>query len=191
MKMYTVDESLKSIECQIEYYKKLSLKITDENGLLLAYKIMSSNPNTYDYLNEFEDNDNLITSLRVTQILNALDLIELNNEDVIDGDEISFLKEAVIKYTQLLYYKNSILNFKREYNDERYFEISVLVGHLHDIEELTPINSNKYYIRPVYFEVFYKDEEEKILIKIMAETYSYYCAVLSDEELVKFVENTH
>lgn len=114
MKRYTVDESLKSIECQIEYYKKLSLKITDENGLLLAYKIMSSNPNTYDYLNEFEDNDNLITSLRVTQILNALDLIELNNEDVIDGDEISFLKEAVIKYTQLLYYKNSILNFKSD-----------------------------------------------------------------------------
>lgn len=50
MKKYSVDESLKAIEKQIEAYRKDALKITDENGLLIAYKIMNSNPRSYYYL---------------------------------------------------------------------------------------------------------------------------------------------
>ena len=59
-----------------------------------------------------------------------------------------------------------------------------------EIEELTPQVANRYYIRPVYFEVYYKDEDERTIQKIMAETYSYHYCVLSDEEL-EHIENNY
>lgn len=183
MKKYSVDEALKAIEKQIEAYRKDALKITDENGLLIAYKIMNSNPRSYYYLDKFEENDNLITSLKVIQVLTVLDLVEIDDETIVDGDKAMFWKEAIIKYTQLLYCKNTIEELQKEYKKEKYFDTSILMEDFEEIEELTPQVANRYYIRPVYFEVYYKDEDERTVQKIMAETYSYHYCVLSDEEL--------
>lgn len=190
MKKYSVGNALSSIKKQIEAYRKDALKITDENGLLIAYKIMSSNPGSYYYLDKFEENDNLITSLKVMQVLNVLDLTKTEDDAIIDGDKAMFWKEAIIKYTQLLYCKNTIEELQREYKNEKYFDTSILMEDFEEIEELTPPVDNRYYIRPVYFEVFYKDEDERTVRKIMAETYSYYYYVLLDEEL-KRIENNY
>lgn len=189
MKKYSVIEALNAIEKQIDEYRKNALKITDENGLLIAYRIMSSNPRSYYYLDEFEKNDILITSLKVMQILNVLDLTKIEDETIIDGDKSMFWKEAIIKYTQLLYCKNTIEELQREYNDEKYFDTAILMEDLEEIKELTPQVANRYYIRPVYFEVFYKDEEERIVGKIMAATYSYHYYTLSDKELERIENN--
>lgn len=183
MKKYSIEEVINAINKQIEKYRKDALKITDENGLLIAYKIMSSNPRSYYYLDNFKKNDNLITSLKVMQVLNVLNLAEIEDETIIDGDKSLFWKEAIIKYTQLLYCKNTVENLKKEYNNEKYFDTKILIEGFGEIEELTPQVAERYYIRPLYFEVYYKDEEERTVDKIMAATYSYHCYTLPDEEL--------
>lgn len=190
MKKYSVDEALKAIEKQIETYRKDALKITDENGLLIAYKIMSSNPRSYYYLDKFEENDNLINSLKVIQVLTVLDLVEIDDETIVDGDKAMFWKEAIIKYTQLLYCKNTIEELQKEYKNEKYFDTAILMNDFQEIEELTRQVANIYYIRPLYFEVFYKDEEERDINKIMAATYSYHYYTLSDKEL-ELIENNY
>lgn len=190
MKKYSVDEALKAIEKQIEAYRKDALKITDENGLLIAYKIMSSNPRSYYYLDKFEENDNLITSLKVIQVLSVLDLVEIDDETIIGDDKAMFWKEAIIKYTQLLYCKNTIEELQKEYKNEKYFDTAILMNDFEEIEELTRQVANRYYIRPLYFEVFYKDEEERGINKIMAATYSYHYYTLSDKEL-ELIENNY
>lgn len=190
MKKYSIEEAINAINKQIEKYRKDALKITDESGLLLAYKIMSSNPRSYYYLDKFEKNDVLITSLKVTQVLNVLNLSEIEDETIIDDGKAIFWKEAIIKYTQLLYCKNTIESLKKEYNNEKYFDNAILIGDFGEIEELTPQVAERYYIRPLYFEVYYKDEEERTVNKIMAATYSYHCYTLPDEELER-VENNY
>lgn len=190
MKKYSVDEALNAIEKQIETYRKDALKITDENGLLIAYKIMRSNPRSYYYLDKFEKNDILITSLKVMQVLNVLNLSEIEDETIIDDGKAIFWKEAIIKYTQLLYCKNTIERLKKEYNNEKYFDTAILVEDFGEIEELTPQVAERYYIRPLYFEVYYKDEEERTVDKIMAATYSYHYYTLSDKEL-ELIENNY
>lgn len=190
MKKYSIEETINAIDKQIEKYRKDALKITDENGLLIAYKIMSSNPRSYYYLDKFKENDILITSLKVMQVLNVLDLTKIEDDAIIDGDKAMFWKEAIIKYTQLLYCKNTIEELQKKYKNEKYFDTSILMENFAEIEELTPQVANRYYIRPVYFEVFYKDEDEIVVQKIMAKTYSYYYYVLSDEEL-KRIENNY
>lgn len=190
MKKYSIEEAINAINKQIEKYRKDALKIMDESGLLLAYKIMSSNPRSYYYLDKFEKNDVLITSLKVTQVLNVLNLSEIEDETIIDDGKAIFWKEAIIKYTQLLYCKNTIESLKKEYNNEKYFDNAILIGDFGEIEELTPQVAERYYIRPLYFEVYYKDEEERTVNKIMAATYSYHCYTLPDEELER-VENNY
>lgn len=189
MKKYSVDEALNAIEKQIETYRKDALKITDENGLLIAYKIMRSNPRSYYYLDKFEENDNLITSLKVIQVFTVLDLVEIDDETIIGDDKAMFWKEAIIKYTQLLYCKNTIEEFQREYKNEKYFDTAILMNDFEEIEELTRQVDNRYYIRPVYFEVYYKDEEVRNVKKIVAATYSYHYYTLSDKELERIENN--
>ena len=190
MKKYSVDEALNAIEKQIEAYRKDALKITDENGLLIAYKIMRSNPRSYYYLDKFEENDNLITSLKVIQVLTVLDLVEIDDETIIGDDKAMFWKEAIIKYTQLLYCKNTIEEFQREYKNEKYFDTAILMNDFEEIEELIRQLDNRYYIRPVYFEVYYKDEEVRNVKKIVAATYSYHYYKLSNKEL-ECIENNY
>ena len=190
MKKYSIEEAINAINKQIEKYRKDALKITDESGLLLAYKIMSSNPRSYYYLDKFERNDILITSLKVMQVLNVLNLSEIEDETIIDDGKAIFWKESIIKYTQLLYCKNTIESLKKEYNNEKYFDNAILIEDFGEIEELTPQVTERYYIRPLYFEVYYKDEEERTVNKIMAATYSYHCYTLPDEELER-VENNY
>lgn len=86
----------------------------------------------------------------------------------------------------LLYF----LKLQKEYKNEKYFDTAILMNDFQEIEELTRQVANIYYIRPLYFEVFYKDEEERDINKIMAATYSYHYYTLSDKEL-ELIENNY
>lgn len=176
MKKYDLEIAIEKIEKQMEEFKKEALVCTDEQGLEMAYAIMSTNPKHLYFHESFDKISFLITSLKVAQVFNLLKVEE--TKENIDN------MEAVIKYTQFRFIVGYLKQLKAYYGEkDRFF--SVWTKDYDDIEKVAPICEERYYIIPLFVEIYYVDEEGSAFDEIQAWP-RYFCYhPMEDEEVEK------
>lgn len=163
MKRYSVEEVIETIERQIEKCKSEALKITDDNGLKIAYKIINAKVGGFRYDDIYDEYSSVFQRLKISQVLDVLDL---SDREYTEEERQS--EYAILHYTQLLYLFNTIKDLKKDYTAE-HIKTSILIDKYKDINKLT----NEDLETPeLLFELHYAGEGNSY-IRIRADLYFF------------------